>query len=52
MSHVTKLVLRIIMVQVRKQIKPEISEEQCDFLSGNAITIAVIEWALEVQKEI
>ncbi|GFO12223.1 MORC family CW-type Zinc finger protein 3 [Plakobranchus ocellatus] len=36
MSHVTKLLLRIIMMRVRNKIKPEIAEEQCGFVEGKA----------------
>ena len=32
MSHVTKILLRIIMMRVRNKIRPEIAEEQCGFV--------------------
>ena len=34
MSHITKILLRIIMQRVRKKIQPEIGEEQCGFVEG------------------
>ena len=58
MSHVTKILLRIIMKRVRNKIKPEIAEEQCGFVEGkgtsNAIYIirTLVERALEVQKDV
>ncbi|GFO09466.1 DNA replication licensing factor mcm8 [Plakobranchus ocellatus] len=58
MSHVTKLLLRIIMMRVRNKIKPEIAEEQCGFVEGKGTTNAIyilrtlIERALEVQKDV
>src|SRR5688572_6326517 len=32
MSHITKLILRIIMMRTRNKLKPEIGKEQCGFL--------------------
>ena len=58
MSHVTKILLRIIMMRVRNKIRPEIAEEQCGFVEGKGTTNAVymlrmvIERAKEVQKDI
>ena len=58
MSHITKLLLRIIMMRVRNKINPEIAEEQCGFVEGkgtsNAIFIlrTLIERALEIQKDV
>ena len=58
MSHVTKLLLRIIMMRVRNKINPEIAEEQCGFVEGKGTTNAifilrtVIERALEIQKDV
>ena len=58
MSHVTKLLLRIIMMRVRNKINPEIAEEQCGFVEGKGTTNAIftlrtlIERALEIQKDI
>ena len=57
MSHVTKLLLRIIM-RVRNKINPEIAEEQCRFVEGKGSTNAIfilrtlIERALEIQKDV
>ncbi|GFO24946.1 endonuclease-reverse transcriptase [Plakobranchus ocellatus] len=58
MSHITKILLKIIMLRIRNKIKPEIAEEQCGFLedkgTSNAIYIlpTLIERALEVQKDV
>ncbi|GFN94698.1 RNA-directed DNA polymerase from mobile element jockey-like [Plakobranchus ocellatus] len=58
MSHITKLLLKIIMLRIRNKIKPEIAEEQCGFVgdkgTSNAIYIlrTLIERALEVQKDV
>ena len=58
MSHVTKILLRIIMARIRNKTKPEIAEEQCGFVEGkgtsNAIYIlrTILERALEHQKDI
>ena len=58
MSHVTKILIRIIKMRVRNKIKPEIAEEQCLFMEGKGTTNAIytirtiIERALEVQKRI
>ena len=32
MSHITKILLRINMMQVRNKIKPETAEKQCSFV--------------------
>ena len=58
MSHVTKIILRIVMMRVRNKIRPEIAEEQCGFVEGkrtsNAIFMlrTIIERTLVIQKEI
>ncbi|GFO02556.1 LINE-1 reverse transcriptase [Plakobranchus ocellatus] len=58
MSHITKILLKIIMLRIRNKIKPEIAGEQCGFVedkgTSNAIYIlgTLIERALEAQKEI
>ena len=58
MSHVTKILLRIIMMRIRNKILPEIAQEQCGFIEGkgtvNALYIirTIIERALEVQKDL
>ena len=58
MSHVTKLLLRIIMMRVRNKINPEIAEEQCGFVEGKGTTNAIfilrtlIERALQIQKDV
>ena len=58
MSHVTKLLLSIIMIRVRNKINPETAEEQCGFVEGKGTTNAIfilrtlIEQALEIQKDV
>ena len=58
MSHITKILLRIIMKRARNRIKPEIAEEQCGFVEGkgtaNAIYILrnLMERSLEVKKDL
>ncbi|GFN92682.1 RNA-directed DNA polymerase from mobile element jockey-like, partial [Plakobranchus ocellatus] len=58
MSHITKILLKIMMLRIRNKIKPEIAGEQCGFVedkgTSNAIYIlrTLIERALESQKEI
>jgi len=58
MSHVTKILLRIIMMRVRNKIRPEIAEEQCRFVEGKGTSNAIlklrtlIERSLEVNKDV
>ena len=58
MSHVTKILLRIVMMRVRNKVRPEIAEKQCGFVEGkgtsNAIFMlrTIIERTLEIQKEV
>ena len=58
MSHVTKILLRIVMMRVRNKIRPEIAEEQCRFVEGkgasNTIFMlrTILERTLEIQKEV
>ena len=58
MSHVSKVLLRVIMMRVRNKIRPEIAEEQCGFVEGKGTANGVymlrtlIERALEVQKDV
>ena len=58
MSHITKLILRIIMNRARSRIRPEIGKEQCGFVQDagkrNAIFIIRIlsERAIEMQKDL
>ena len=35
LSHITKLILRVIMMRVRSKLKPEIGKEQCGFYGGH-----------------
>ena len=41
MSHVTKILLRIVMMRVRNKIRPEIAEEQCGFVEGKGTSKAI-----------
>ncbi|GFO24253.1 retrovirus-related pol polyprotein from type-1 retrotransposable element r2 [Plakobranchus ocellatus] len=58
MSHITKILLKIITLRIRNKIKPEIAEEQRGFVedkgTSNAIYIlqTLIEHALEAQKDV
>ena len=58
MSHITKILLRIIMQRMRKKIQPEIGEEQCGFVEGkgtvNAVYMlrTVLERSVEVNKDV
>ena len=58
MSHVTKILLHIIMMRVRNEIKPEIAEEQCGFVEGKGTSNAILklrtltERFLEVNKDV
>ena len=55
MSHITKLLLRVVMQRTRERIKPEIGEGQCDFVENtgtrNAIFMVHVlsERAIEMQ---
>ena len=57
MSHITKVILRVIMMRARRCTKPEISQEQCGFVEDtgtrNAIFIVrtLCERAIEVQHD-
>ena len=56
MSHVTKIILRVIMIRARHKIRPEVSEEQYGFMQDkgtrNAIYIlrVLLERAIEMQE--
>ena len=55
MSHVTKVILRVIMLRIRNKIHPEISTEQYGFLKDkgtNAIFVLCMlsEWAIQMQQ--
>ncbi|GFR88635.1 RNA-directed DNA polymerase from mobile element jockey-like [Elysia marginata] len=58
MSHMTKVLLRIIMKRIRNKVYKEISDNQCGFIEGkgtaNAIYILrqIIERTLEVNKDL
>jgi len=42
MSHVTKILLHIIMMRVRNKLKPEIAEEHCGFVEGKGTSNAIL----------
>ena len=58
MSHMTKILLRIIMKRIRNKVFTEIADTQCGFIEGkgtaNAIYILrqIIERTLEVNKDL
>ena len=58
MSHITKIILRIIMLRARRIIKPEIGEEQCGFVEDSSTRNAIFmvrmisERAIEMQKNL
>ncbi|GFO08463.1 LINE-1 retrotransposable element orf2 protein [Plakobranchus ocellatus] len=41
MSHITKILLKIIMLRIRNKIKPEIAEEQCGFVEDKGTSNAI-----------
>ena len=56
MRQITKLLLRIIMLQIRSKTKPEIAEEQCGFMEGKGTTNAIyfyeqLQRAFEIQQD-
>ena len=57
-SHITKIILSIVMMHVRNIITPEIADEQCGFVEGKGTTNAIYtfliitEQAVEIQKEV
>ena len=58
MSHLTKILLRIILNRTRTKTGPEIAQEQCGFVAGKGTTNAiyvlrtVIERSIEVQQDL
>ena len=58
MSHITKIILRVVMARVRNKINPEISEEQFGFRRGKGTRNAIFvirmlgERAIEMQKDL
>ena len=58
MSHITKILLKILMARMRNKITPEIAEEQCGFVKDkgtrNAIYMirTLTERAIEIQKDL
>ena len=58
MSHVTKILLRIVMMRIRNKIKPEIAAEQSGFVEGKGTANGIfmlrtlIERALETQNDL
>ena len=56
MSHITKILLKILMARMRNKITPEIAEEQCGFVKDkgtrNAIYMlrTLTERAIEIQR--
>ena len=58
MSHITKVLLRVLMLRMRKSLRPEIAKTQFDFVpdkgTRNAIfTLSMLmERCIEVQKDL
>ena len=58
MSHITKILLKILMARMRNKITPEIAEEQCGFVKDkgtrNAIYMlrTLTERATEIQRDL
>ncbi|XP_037775570.1 uncharacterized protein LOC119572536 [Penaeus monodon] len=58
MSHVIKILLRILMLKARKRMHAEISETQCGFVEDNGISNAtymlrtIIERSREMQQDL
>ena len=58
MSHITKIILRVILIRARSKVRPEISEEQYGFMEDrgtrNAIFMmrSIAERAIEMQREL
>ena len=58
MSHITKILLKILMARMRNKITSEIAEEQCGFVEDkgtrNAIYMlrTLTERAIEIQKDL
>ena len=58
MSHVTKIILRVLLLRLRSRIQPEIGREQFGFVEDagtrNAIFVlrVITERAVEMQKDI
>ena len=58
MSHITKILLKILMARMRNKITPEIAEEQCGFVKDkgtrNAIYMlrTLTERAIEIQRDL
>ena len=42
MGHITKLLLRIIMLRIRSKIKLETAEDQCGFVKGKGTINAIV----------
>ena len=57
-SHLTNILLRIVMGRVRNKVKREISEEQCGFVQGKGTANGIfllrnlIERAIEMQQDL
>ncbi|GFO00874.1 RNA-directed DNA polymerase from mobile element jockey-like [Plakobranchus ocellatus] len=58
MSHLTKVMLRVLMNRIRNKILPEISKTQCGFMADKSTRYAIfalrilMERAIEVQKDL
>lgn len=54
MSHITKLIIRILMNRARSRTRPEIGQEQCGFGARNAIFMLrmLSEREIQIQKDV
>ena len=58
MSHITKILLRVILTRARSKVRPEISEEQYGFMEDrgtrNAMFMmrSIAERAIEMQRDL
>ena len=52
MSHVTKIILRVILLRARSKIRPEISEEQYRFMQDKGTRNAIYIWRTLAERAI
>ena len=51
MSHITKILLKILMARMRNKISPEIAEEQCGFVKDKGTRNAIYIYMLRTLTE-
>ena len=52
MNHATKIPLRIIMIRIRKKIKPKMAAEQSGFVQGKDIADGIFMLTTLTQREL